>query len=357
MSVERSLFGTSRGGQRVDRFSLRNRRGTHAVVSEYGATLNELWIADANGELADIVLGFAELSSYESEDNPYMGCVVGRVANRIARARFELDGRTFELSANHGPHHIHGGESGFGKLVWTGEQISDEACAVRFHLISPDGDQGYPGCLRVEVTYSLSESDELRMDARAHCDAATIVNLANHSYFNLSGAGTPSVLDHELKLDATHFTPADEELIPDGSLEPVAETPLDFRVATALGTRIAELETGPTRGFDHGLMIDGEPGQLRRAARLRDPTSGRQMEVWTTQPSLQLYSGNLLRGQRGKNGRRYPARCAVCLETQHPTDAVHHPGFPSIILRPGEIYAETTTYRFGTPKSDSTSAQ
>jgi aldose 1-epimerase len=295
--------------------------------------------------MADVVLGCDDLEGY-LHDGSYFGATIGRYANRIARGRFTLDGRTCRLALNNGPNSLHGGDAGFDKMFWDGR---GDGRRVRLHLTSPDGAGGYPGTLHVEVTWEV-ENRDLRIDYRARCDAPTVLNLTNHAYFNLAGIDreAASILDHVLTIDADRYTPVDPTLIPTGALAAVSGTPLDFRVPTAIGTRIGAADTQLERagGYDHNFVL-AETGSFRRAARVVDPGSGRALEVWTTQPGLQFYSGNFLDGTvRGKHGVRYGHRTGLCLETQHFPDSPNHPGFPSTVLRPGQSYEQTTVYRF-----------
>lgn len=340
-------FGTTSDGRGAVLITLRNARGTLAKLTNFGAALVELHVPDRRGEPTDIVLGFDDVSGYESEGNQYFGCTAGRVANRIANASFELDGRTFALPANDGANHLHGGELGFGRRLWDFEvRETVEGDSVHFIYRSPDGEEGYPGALTAEVIYTLTDEDALRIEYVAQAGAPTPVNLTHHSYFNLAGHGAATVLDHQLYVASARYTPTDEGLIPTGELALVAGSPLDFRRRTMLGERIAELEGTPTKGYDHNFVLDGWDGELRLAAVLRHPGSGRALEVWTTEPGLQLYSGNFLFGQRGKGGAAYAQRSAVCLEAQHFPDSVHHAQFPNTVLQPGATYQQTTEYRF-----------
>lgn len=343
-------FGTTRAGETAHLWTLESAGGIVARLTDFGATLVALELPDGAGGRVDVVLGYDDVSGYESPDNQYFGCTVGRVANRTAQGRFELDGRTYELACNDGRHHLHGGDVGFGRRMWQGEFVEGEGgLGVRFTRTSPDGEEGYPGNLACTVTYTLDDSGELRIEYLATTDAPTPVNLTHHSYFNLAGAGSATILDHELRIAASRYTPVDEGLIPTGELAPVAGTPLDFTTATAIGERIAALVGGPTLGYDHNYVLDREegtaPDELVRAAVLVHPASGRGLEVWTTEPGLQFYSGNFLKGQAGKGGRVYELRGALCLEAQNFPDAIHHEGFPSPVLRPGDEYRQTTIYR------------
>lgn len=329
-------------------FWLSSDAGVRARVIDFGATLVSLEAPDRSGRVDDVVLGFDDPARY-CDDHPNFGSTVGRFANRIANARFELDGATYELSRNHGAHHLHGGERGFGRVFWEGRSVETaEGPGVELHYRSPDGDEGYPGSVDATVTYALSPTGELRITFEAVTDAPTVVNLSHHSYFHLGGAGSGDVLDHELWLAASRFTPCDPDLIPDGTIAPVAGTPMDFRVPRQLRGQLAPLlhrtdDLGP-RGLDHNFVLDPRD-RLAPAARLRDPASGRQLEVETTQPGLQVYTANHLDGTiRGKADQSYHPHAAICLETQHFPDSPNRPTFPSTRLSPGGTYRHTSVY-------------
>ena len=310
-------------------------------VLTYGAIIHELHVPDKNGDLADIVLGFDTVKDYELQ-NTYFGCVVGRYANRIAKGRFELNAQVYNLATNHGPNHLHGGLRGFDKRVWQAEIDPDGGLLLKLH--SPDLEEGYPGNLDVSVRYSLS-AEGLQIDYQAKTDATTVINLTNHSYFNL--AGKSDILDHVLQLRASKFTPVDKTFIPLGDLADVAGTPFDFTKATAIGKRIdqddAQLER--TSGYDHNWVLDGGAKDVPDAE-LFEPTSGRKLHLYTTQPGVQVYSGNLLEPGTGKGGQPYVKRGGLCLETQHFPDSPNQPDFPSVVLEPGEVYAQTTRFIF-----------
>lgn len=345
---EPEVFGKTADGKTVHAYTLTNDNGMVAKLITRGATLTELHVPDKDGALADVVLGFDDVASYESERNQYFGTTTGRVANRIADAMFTLEGKTYKLFANNGDNHLHGGNGrSLDKVIWEAEPRDTRfGPGVRFTYTSPDGEEGYPGNLEITVTYVLTSDNRLAIRYRATTDKATPVNLTNHSYFNLSGAGSETVLDHVLTLHADRFTPTDDELIPTGEIESVEGTPLDFRKPTALGERIEDLIETPYKGYDHNMVLNGEAGEIREIAVLKDPKSGRVMTTSTDQPGVQLYSGNFLFGQEGKGGKTYPLRSAVCLETGHYPDSVHHENFPSIILQPGETYQQTCVYSF-----------
>jgi len=341
VSLRVEPWRTSSDGDAVELFTLQ--RGPLRVrLASLGATLVSLEAPDREGKLSDIVLGFDSPQEYESPRNPYFGGIIGRCANRIAGARFELDGREHALAANEGRHHLHGGRKGFDRRVWSARIGADQ---VMFERRSPDGEEGYPGTLEVRATYALVSDGELTLGYHATTDAATVVNLTQHAYFNLAGAGT--ILDHEIEVFASRFVAVDGELIPTGELSDVARTPFDFRAPRHIGERMGELERTSARGYDLCFALDKRPDELALACRLRDPRSGRTLELFTTQPGLQLYTGNHLGELAGKGGV-IPRFGGVCLEAQHFPDSVHHPRFPSVVLRPGERYRHLTRYRITT---------
>lgn len=352
-SVEKAGFGSTKAGEATEIYTLKNPNGLVAKVTTYGATLVELHVPDKGGKMVDVVNGFDNVSGYEGDGNQYFGCTTGRVCNRIAKGKFTLDGKEYTLATNNDPNHLHGGgDKAISKQVWKANPVEGQA-AVVFTLTSPDGEEGYPGNLNMKVTYILTDANELRIDYEATTDKATPVNLTNHAYFNLGGAGSGTILNHELTINADHFTPVDDTLIPTGKIEPVAGTELDFRSSQVIGARIpdkiaAKTEDAktPTLGYDHNFVLNGQSGKQRMAARLKDPKSGRVMEIYTDQVAIQFYSGNFLNNQTGKGGKKYPFRGALCLETQHNPDSVNHPNFPSTILRPGDTYKTTTVHKF-----------
>lgn len=339
-------FGKTSDGAAVERYTLRGGNITCKIITR-GATITELHAPDRNGRSADVVLGFDDVAGYESDGNQYFGCTTGRVCNRIAKGRFTLDGKTYELAINNDPNHLHGGvKRSLDKVVWTAEKLQrNSGPALKFTYASPDGEEGYPGNVKFAMTYSLDDQGRLRIEWEATTDHATPVNLTNHTYFNLSGAGAATVLDHELTLAASKYTPVDAGLIPTGKIEAVAGLPIDFTKSTRIGARIESLVAGPTIGYDHNFVID-EPatGGLRTAGKLFDPASGRLLTVETTQPAIQFYTGNFLKNQVGKGGKVYAQRSACCLETQHFPDSVNHANFPTTILQPGRTYREACVY-------------
>lgn len=343
--VEERLFGRTAEGQAVRLFTLRNASGMTAGVMEHGATITGLRVPDRDGRLASVVLGADSLDAY-LRGYSAAGAVMGRVANRIANARFTLDGREFRVTANAGPHQLHGGRNGFGRKVWRGETVpaGPGAAAVRFSLRSPDGEEGFPGTLDVTVTYTLSDDNTLRLDYTAVTDKPTPVNLTNHAYFNLAGAG--DVWGHLVWIAADRITAADAELIPTGAFAPVAGTPLDFTAPAAIGARIEAL-VPTTRGYDHNFALRNGGQSFARAAWCYEPSSGRLMEVYTDQPGLQLYTGKRV-FRDGKSVAAAPEQRhnTVCFETQHFPDSVNQPHFPSVILRPGKTFRSATAFRF-----------
>jgi aldose 1-epimerase len=331
-------------GTPVELYTLTNAKGLVCKVITYGAIITELHVPDRSGASADIVLGFDNLAQYVSR-NPYFGCVVGRVANRIAKGTFKLDGRTYTLPINNGPNCLHGGTRGLDKVVWKAEAFERvEGPAVTFTHVSPDGDQGFPGALSLRMTYTLTHGNEFRLDYEATTDRTTPVNLTNHSYFNLAGRGL--ILDQVLQINASRYTPSDDNMIPTGVIADVAGGPLDFTQAKPIGRDFGQFR-GSNHGYDHNYVIDGGGRGIVLAARAWDPGSGRVMEVSTDQPGVQLYSSNNFDGTLpGKGGIIFALRAAFCLETQHFPDSVNNPGFPSTLLRPGETYRTTTIHRF-----------
>jgi aldose 1-epimerase len=348
--ITREAFGTTTDGKTVDAFTLTNATGLELRAITYGATIVSLRVPDRQGRLDDVVLGYPTLAGY-LEKSPYFGAVVGRYGNRIAKGRFTLEGKAYSLATNNGPNHLHGGVKGFDKVVWSVDTSrSDSAATLAFSYTSPAGEEGYPGTLQARVTYTLTDRNELRVDYFATTDAPTPVNLTQHSYFNLAGAGTRDILGHELMIAADRYTPVDATLIPTGDIAPVAGTPFDFRTATAIGARIAQNDVQLKRGggYDHNWVLNRTGTDLALAARLTEPTTGRTLEVLTTEPGIQFYSGNFLDGTiTGKDGRVYQHRYGLCLETQHFPDSPNHSNFPSTILRPGQEYRSTTVFRFG----------
>ncbi len=347
LSVTQKPFGQTAEGQEVTLFTLTNAQGLVARVMEYGAILVSLEVPDRQGNLADIVLGFDDLDTY-MKPHPLFGAVVGRYANRIEGAHFQLDGKEYHITANSGKNHIHGGANKrFDKVLWKGRTWrTDSEIGVKLTHFSPDGEEGFPGNLHCTVTYSLTNDDELTIRYEATTDKPTVINLTNHSYFNLAGAGHGDVLDHEIQINAPWYTPAGPGLIPTGEIHRVTGTPLDFIQSRRLGDRIAELTE--TRGYDHNYVLKSAYGSPVLAARAREPISGRVMEVYTSEPGMQLYTANGMKGVKGKNGAMYNNHYGFCLETQHFPDSPNKAHFPSTVLRPGQQYETTTCFKFST---------
>ena len=345
-SVQRSSFGTTKDGQEVELFTLTNDSGAIAKVTNFGGILTELWVPDRDGKLGDVTLGFSELEPYETNP-PHFGATIGRVGNRIAEARFELDGVTYEMAQNHGAHHLHGGVRGYDKRLWSGRPLDlHDAAVVNLHLFDLDGEENYPGNVSVLVTFFLTNENTLRIEYEATTDKPTPINLTNHAYWNLRDAGASGILDHVLQLNSALITEVGEALIPTGRIVGVEGTPFDFRSAKPVGRDFGSLTNEP-RGYDHNFVLDNPDGALVLAADLYEPVSGRRMQTWTTEPAVQFYTGNFLDGSLyGKGGVQYSQHRALCLETQHYPDSVNHAHFPSTILRPGETYRQATEYRF-----------
>jgi aldose 1-epimerase len=342
MSIVKSPFGKTADNAEVSQYTCTNANGLVLKLMDYGAIITALETPDRNGKLQNITLGFPTLEGY-LQRHPYFGATVGRYCNRIAKGKFTLDGKEYTLATNDKENHLHGGKVGFDKVMWQAEEVKTaDAVGVRFHRSSPDGEEGYPGNLDVSVTYTLNNANELVIEFTATADKATPVNLTNHAYWNLSG-GTGTILEHEMTIQADKYLPVDAGLIPTGELADVAGTPFDFLKPTAIGARIQQIKSDPV-GYDHCYSLKSQDGSLALAARVRDPKSGRVMEVLTTQPGLQFYSGNFLDGQPA-NGS-YPQYSGLCLETQHYPDSPNQPKFPTAILKPGETFHQKTVHRF-----------
>jgi aldose 1-epimerase len=345
MDVKKDAFGNLADGTAVDIYTLTNRAGLEARITTYGAILVSLKLPDRSGLFADVNLGFDGLAGYLGT-HPYFGAVIGRYGNRIAKARFTLDGIAYALPSNNNGNTLHGGIRGFDKVVWAAEPVrSADGAGVRLSYLSKDGEEGFPGKLSVTVVYTLTEANELRIDYEAVTDKKTPINLTNHAYWNLKGEGRGDVLGHMLRLEADAITAIDSaaNLIPTGEIVPVAGTPFDFTAPHAIGERIAKVEGG----YDHNFVLRSGGGTLALAARVEEPESGRVLEIWTDQPGIQLYTGNFLDGTVvGKGGKAYQKHFAFCLETQHFPDSPNHPNFPSTILEPGQTYRTTTVHKF-----------
>jgi aldose 1-epimerase len=349
--VEKLPFGSA-GGKAVDLYVLTDSGGMVAKIMTYGATVTELDTPDRNGDMDDVVLGFPSLKGYLTKE-PYFGAIVGRVGNRIAKGRFTLDGKTYQLATNDGPNHLHGGNRGFDKVVWDAQVVPGDAPSVRFSYLSKDGEEGYPGNCHVTVVYTIANSNELRLDYTVTTDKDTPVNVTNHSYFNLGGPEKGDILGHVLTLNADKYTVVDSTLIPTGELRPVEGTPMDFRLPTPIGARIKEVGGNPV-GYDHNFVINGGGGRLGLVATVFEPKSGRVMEVSSTEPGVQFYSGNFLDGTiTGKKDVTYRQYWGLALETQHFPDAINQPNFQTDVLKAGDTYRSTTIYRFSVrPKGE-----
>ncbi|MCC6393908.1 MAG: galactose mutarotase [Bryobacterales bacterium] len=346
MKIRKQPFGQTKNGESVELYTLTNRNGVETSITNYGGRVVTLKVPDRAGKFADVVLGFDTLDGYLG-NSPYFGALIGRYGNRIGKAKFTLDGKEYKLAANNGPNALHGGVLGFDKVVWNGEQGAGEEPSLKLNYLSKDGEEGYPGNLSVTVVYTLTDRNELKIDYAASTDKDTVLNLTNHSYFNLAGEGVGDILNHEIMINADRFTPIDSGLIPTGELRPVKGTPFDLTKPVAIGAHINDKDQQILfgKGYDHNFVLNG--GGLALAARVVEPKSGRVMEVLTTQPGVQFYTGNFLDGSvQGKGGKAYPHRSAFCLETQHFPDSPNKPDFPSVVLKPGEKFESTTVYRF-----------
>lgn len=356
-TITKASFGTLQDGTNVDVYTLTNSGGMEVKILTYGGILQSIKVPDRRHRFANVTLGFDNLADYVAK-SPYFGCITGRYANRIAKGTFQLNGQTYHLPINNPPNSLHGGTIGFDKHVWGATPVQGEdSVALVLTFTSPDGDQGYPGTLANQVTYTLDNDNEIRMDYRAQLvgpsTLKTVINLTNHAYWNLAGEGTGDIYDHVMQINASHYTPVDPTLIPTGEIATVAGTPLDFRHPTPIGARIRDsfeqLVIG--RGYDHNWVLDRHGSGLELAARVREPSSGRVLEVLTDQPGMQFYSGNFLDGTLiGTSGHMYRQSDGFALETQHYPDSPNHPNFPSTVLAPGELYKTTTIYRFSTSK-------
>ncbi|MDQ2711142.1 MAG: galactose mutarotase [Acidobacteriota bacterium] len=351
-SLPKQDFGKTPDGKEVSLYTLKNSAGMEVKITNYGGTVESIKVKDRNGKFDDVALGFANLEGYTQKLNTaYFGALIGRYGNRIARGTFSLDGKTYHIPTNDGPNMLHGGTVGFNKRVWDAKDISTaDTPALELHYLSPDGEQGFPGNLDVTVRYSLDKDNGLHLDYSAKTDKDTVLNLTNHSYFNLLGAGSATVLTHKVMIDADRFTPVNSTLIPTGELASVSGTPFDFRKPTDIGARIGvrseQLKFG--KGYDQNFVLNHGGDLSKVAARVTEPKSGRMLEVYTTQPGLQFYSGNFLEGNMTGIGGVYRHRSAFCMETQHFPDSPNHPNFPTTVLHPGEQFQQSTVYRFST---------
>jgi aldose 1-epimerase len=349
MSIKKQAFGKTEGGKSVDFYTLTNANGLKAEIMTYGGIVTSLQVPDRNGNLADIVLGYDSLDEY-IKNNPYFGALIGRYGNRIGKGKFTLNGVEYTLATNNGPNHLHGGIKGFDKVVWNAEPMqTDQGPALKLTYLSHDGEEGYPGNLSCTVIYTLTNDNELKISYEAETDKATVVNLTHHSYFNLGGHNSGDILGHELMLNADYFTPVDEGLIPTGEIRPVKGTPMDFTKPTAIGARINQDDTQLKYGlgYDHNWVLNKKDAEMSLAAKVYEPKTGRVMEIYTTEPGIQFYSGNFLDGTNvGKGGTAYKHRTGFCLETQHFPDSPNKPNFPSVVLKPSEKYTQLTIHRF-----------
>lgn len=350
LKVDQKPFGKTADGKTVTVFTIASTRGLVVRLIDYGATLISVETPDRKGQSANITLGFPTLEGY-LQRHPYFGSTVGRYANRIAGGKFTLEGKEHSLATNNGPNHLHGGKKGFDAVMWKAEAKSGpDAASVTFRYTSADGEEGYPGKLDVTTTYTVTLNNELRIDYSAKTDKTTIVNLTNHAYWNLGGAGSGTILGHELTLAADKYLPIDDTSIPTGELADVKGTPFDFTVPHRIGERIGQVKVDPhkTQGYDHCFVLRGQQGKLELAAKAKDPKTGRVMEIFTTEPGVQLYCGNFLGGGAGEGG--YKQHEAFCLETQHYPDSPNQPAFPSTVLKPGETFRSTTVHKFSVEK-------
>ena len=342
MSIEQSSFGKTEDGKSVNLYTLTNANGLKARITNYGAIVTSLLVPDRNGNFADIVLGYDTLDEY-IKDSAHFGGIIGRCTNRIGKAKFTLQGVEYKLTKNEGENHLHGGIKGFDKVVWNAEPMqTDQGPALKLTYFSKDGEEGYPGNLSTTVIYLLTDNNELKISYQAETDKPTPVNLTNHSYFNLAGHNAGSILSHELTINADSFTAVDDNLIPTGQIKPVKGTSLDFTKPMVIGARIAQVESG----YDQNYVLNNPDGSLSHAATVYEPKTARTMQLYTTEPGMQLYTGNFLDGIKGKGGALYNKHDAFCLETQHFPDSPNKPQFPSVILEPGKKYNQLTVYKF-----------
>ncbi len=342
MSIEKQAFGKTKDGENIDLFTLTNAGGLKTKIITYGGIVTSLQVPDRDGNFADIVLGCDSVEDY-AKRSPYFGALIGRFGNRIAKGRFTLDGVEYTLAVNNGPNHLHGGIKGFDKVVWSAEQMqTDEGPALKLTYRSRDGEEGYPGNLSCTVIYTLTNDNELKISYEAETDKATVVNLTHHSYFNLGGYNSGDILRHTLQIFADHFTPVDKDQIPTGEIKPVKDTPMDFTKPMVIGSRIEQVQGG----YDHNYVLSSSDSSPALAASAYEPKSGRVMEIFTTEPGVQFYTGNFLDGSVKGKGVVYNKHAGFCLETQHFPDSPNKPDFPSVVLRPGEKYTQLTVHKF-----------
>jgi aldose 1-epimerase len=348
LQIRKQPFGTTAEKKAVDLYTLTNRNGVEAGIITYGGIVVSLKVPDRQGKLQEVTLGYDSLDGYLKNNTPYFGALIGRYANRIGKGTFSLGGREYRLAANSGGSHLHGGNRGFDKVVWKATEVrGPNGVGLKLEYVSPDGEEGYPGTLSATAVYTLTNDNELKMDYSATTTKETIVNLTNHAYFNLAGEG--DILKHELMINADRFTPISEAYIPTGELRSVKGSPLDFTKPMAIGARIKQKDEQLVRGngYDHNFVLNRKDGSLSLAARVEEPTTGRVLEVLTTEPGVQLYTGNFLDGTiKGIGGKVYQQRAGFCLETQHFPDSPNKPNFPSTVLKPGQKYTTTTIYKF-----------
>jgi aldose 1-epimerase len=346
MGIQKESFGKTPDGRQVDLYTLTNANGLKARITNYGGIVVSFEVPDSNGKVADVTLGYDKLDGYIKNNSPYFGVTVGRYANRIGKAKFVLNGVEYKLAANNGENHLHGGIKGFDKVVWDANEVkTKDGAGLKLTYKSKDGEEGYPGNLTCSVTFTLTKNDELKISYEAVTDKPTVVNLTNHAYWNLAGQGSGDILGHELMLNADKYTPVDKGLIPTGEIKSVKDSPMDFTKPMTIGSRIDKVEGG----YDHNYVLKSGGGALSLAARVYESKSGRVMEVYTTEPGIQLYSGNFLDGTiTGKAGKVYKKHYGFCLETQHFPDSPNKPEFPSVVLNPGEKYTTVTVYKFST---------
>jgi aldose 1-epimerase len=346
--ISDAAFDKNIDGKQVKLYHLKGKGNLQVAITNYGGKIVSLLAPDKQGQLADVELGYDNIDQYVSTKERYYGGIVGRYGNRIAKGKFKIDGKEYTLATNNGVNHLHGGKKGFNDVVWDAEQPNDHT--LKLHYLSKDGEEGYPGNLDITLTYELTDSNEVKIDYAATTDKATVVNLTNHSFFNLHGAGNGDINDHIMYINADKFTPVDSTLIPKGKLDAVKGTPMDFTTPTKIGERVdadfEQLAFG--KGYDHNYVLNKTGKELSLAATVQEPVSGRFLEVWTTEPGVQFYGGNFLDGtDKGKEGKTYAHRGAFCLETQHFPDSPNQPSFPSVLLKPGETYTSTCVYKFG----------
>ena len=349
--IRKSIFGKLPDGREVLQYSLKNASGTEVGVISYGAIVTSIVLKDRAGKFADVVMGYDSIDGY-IKDNSYFGAIVGRYGNRIGKGKFALEGKSYQLATNNGENHLHGGKIGFNKVLWESKIVADgNEPSVEFTYVSADGEEGYPGQVTLAVTYTLTAKNELRVEYKGTTDKATILNPTHHSYFNLSGLFSNTILDHTLSIESDTLTPVDKGLITTGGYLPVAGTPFDFRKPTAIGAHIADKDEQMIfgGGYDHNWVVRDFNGKVRKAAEVYEPKSGRCLTVFTDQPGLQFYSGNFLDGTaKGKKGEVYNHRTGLCLEAQRYPDSPNKPQFPSVVLKPGDVYRQTTIYQFST---------